>query len=78
MGKLFFIVIRQLTPEQRQTKDALLLFIVKDQDFLGMRSEFIAEAYFPFSEISSTTMETGLQEMAQIHLKLSRPSKFGK
>lgn len=66
----------QLTPEQRQTKDALLLFIVKDQDFLGMRSEFVAEAYFPFSEISSTTMETGLEEMAQIHLKLSRPSKF--
>lgn len=50
---------------------------MKDQDFLGMRSEFIAEAYFPFSEISSTTMETSLQEMAQIHLKLSRPSKFG-
>ncbi|XP_075222315.1 C2 and C2B_Munc13-like domain-containing protein staccato isoform X2 [Lycorma delicatula] len=66
----------QLTREQREIKDAMVHFLVKDQDFLGMSSDFVAEAYFPFSGIPSTTMETRLEEMSQIHLKLSKPSRF--
>lgn len=60
------------------TKDATILFMVKDQDYFGMSSQFLGEAYYPFLEIPSTTMETNLQEMQQIHLKLSKPTNFGK
>lgn len=67
-----------MTHEQREVKDGLLQFMVKDQDYFGMSSEFLGEAYVPFSEIASTTMETGLEEMAQIHLKLSKPVNLGK
>lgn len=73
-----FMVFRQLTREQRMTKDATILFMVKDQDYFGMSSQFLGEAYYPFLEIPSTTMETNLQEMQQILLKLSKPTNFGK
>ncbi|XP_054263461.1 protein unc-13 homolog 4B-like isoform X2 [Macrosteles quadrilineatus] len=65
----------QLTREQRQAKDAMLLFMVKDQDYFGVTSQFLGEAYFPFSEIPTTTMETNLREMQQTHLKLSKPTE---
>lgn len=68
---------RQLTREQRLTKDAMLLFMVKDQDYFGMSSQFMGEAYYSFLDIPSTTMETNIQEMQQIHLKLSKPTNFG-
>lgn len=64
-----------LTPEQRQMKDGLLMFIVKDQDFLGM-SEFLGEAFVSFSDIPKTEMTTGLEQMEQVHLKLSRPTNL--
>ncbi|KAG8323576.1 hypothetical protein J6590_001293 [Homalodisca vitripennis] len=66
----------QLSREQRQSKDAMLLFMVKDQDYFGMSSQFLGEAYYPFLEIPATTMETNIQEMQQIHLKLSKPTDF--
>ncbi|RZF34138.1 hypothetical protein LSTR_LSTR003548 [Laodelphax striatellus] len=66
----------QLSREQREMKDAMVHFLIKDQDFLGMSSDFVAEAYFPFSGIPATTMETRLDEMTQIHLKLSKPSRM--
>uniref|UniRef100_A0A1B6MMV1 C2 domain-containing protein n=1 Tax=Graphocephala atropunctata TaxID=36148 RepID=A0A1B6MMV1_9HEMI len=66
----------QLSREQRQSKEAMLLFMVKDQDYFGMSSQFLGEAYYPFLEIPATTMETNIQEMQQIHLKLSKPSNF--
>ncbi|XP_039281647.1 protein unc-13 homolog 4B [Nilaparvata lugens] len=66
----------QLSREQREMKDAMVHFLIKDQDFLGVSSDFVAEAYFPFSGIPATTMETRLDEMTQIHLKLTKPSRM--
>lgn len=74
----YTLCIRQMTREQRLTKDAMILFMVKDQDYFGMSSQFLGEAYYSFLDIPSTTMETNLQEMQQIHLKLSKPTNFGK
>ncbi|XP_069677889.1 protein unc-13 homolog 4B isoform X4 [Periplaneta americana] len=64
-----------LTPEQRQLKDGLLMFIVKDQDFLGM-NEFLGEVFVSFSDIPKTEMTTGLEQMEQVHLKLNRPTNL--
>lgn len=59
-------------------QNGLILFVIKDQDFLGMRNEFIGEAYLTFAEIQKTKMTTGLEELPQVHLKLNRPTNFGK
>lgn len=60
-----------LTPEQRTIDDAILVFEVKDKDFL--RTKFMAEAFLPFSEIEDSGVECGLETLDQSHLKLSRP-----
>ncbi|KAK9497100.1 hypothetical protein O3M35_004477 [Rhynocoris fuscipes] len=64
----------QLTKEQYEFKNALLHLIVKDEDFLGMSSQFVAEAFVLLSEIPRTSLETSLHEMAQVHLKLTKPT----
>ncbi|CAG2056866.1 unnamed protein product [Timema podura] len=66
-----------LTLEQLQMKDAMVQFVIKDQDFLGMRNEFIGETFISFSDIPKTEMTVGLEQMEQIHLKLSRPASLG-
>ncbi|XP_066997069.2 protein unc-13 homolog 4B isoform X2 [Anabrus simplex] len=63
-----------LTPEQQEIQNGLVLFTIKDQDFLG--NEFIAEAYMSFADVIKTEMTTGLEELEQVHLKLSRPGKL--
>ncbi|XP_011304160.1 protein unc-13 homolog D isoform X1 [Fopius arisanus] len=60
-----------LTSEQRSIEDAILVFEVKDKDFL--RTRFMAEAFLPFNEIMLTGHERGLESLDQCHLKLSRP-----
>jgi hypothetical protein len=67
---------RHLTPEQQELKNGLIMFTVKDQDFLGM-NEFLGEAFVAFSDVPQTDMTTGLEQMAQVHLKLSRPTRQG-
>jgi len=64
-----------LTKEQREYPNALVQFVLKDQDFLGMSSQFVSEAFVLFSDIPRTTVETSIHEMSQVHLKLSKPSK---
>ncbi|XP_066581872.1 protein unc-13 homolog 4B isoform X3 [Prorops nasuta] len=61
-----------LTAEQRSIEDAILVFEVKDKDFL--RTRFMAEAFLPFSEIVETGPEQRIESLEQIHLKLSRPT----
>nr|XP_018917133.1 PREDICTED: protein unc-13 homolog 4B isoform X1 [Bemisia tabaci] len=63
-----------LSHEQRNCDKALLLFVVKDQDYLGMKKDFVAEAFILFSDIPVSTPGTHLDELNQIHLPLSRPS----
>lgn len=61
-----------LTPEQRKLNDAIVMFEVKDKDFL--RTKFMAECFLQFSEIQVTDSHQGFAELEQIHLKLSRPT----
>ncbi|XP_034941538.1 protein unc-13 homolog 4B isoform X4 [Chelonus insularis] len=61
-----------LTSEQRNIEDAIVVFEVKDKDFL--RTKFMAEAFLSFHEISETDHDTSLESLQQIHLKLSRPT----
>ncbi|KAG8239006.1 hypothetical protein J437_LFUL005063, partial [Ladona fulva] len=65
-----------LKPEQKEIKNALLYFVVKDYDMIGA-NEFLAEAYVPFSRIPSTEITVGLETLPQIHLPLSRPGNPG-
>ncbi|XP_057330186.1 protein unc-13 homolog 4B isoform X3 [Microplitis mediator] len=60
-----------LTPEQRNIEDAIVVFDVKDKDFL--RTRFMAEAFLQFSDIPDTGHDVGIDSLDQIHLKLSRP-----
>ncbi|KAH0561248.1 hypothetical protein KQX54_015203, partial [Cotesia glomerata] len=60
-----------LTPEQRNIENAILVFEVKDKDFL--RTKFMAEAFLQFSDIPDTGHDVGIDSLDQIHLKLSRP-----
>ncbi|XP_026666615.1 protein unc-13 homolog 4B isoform X1 [Ceratina calcarata] len=62
-----------LTSEQRATENAIVVFELKDKDFL--RSRFMAEAFLPFSDIPETGPDRAIESLDQIHLKLSRPTK---
>ena len=57
-------------------KDGLVMFTVKDQDFLGM-SEFLGETIVSFDDVPKTDMTTGLEQLGQVHLKLNRPVSLG-
>lgn len=72
---VFFFNPRPLTTEQRNLEDAILVFEIKDKDFL--RTRFMAEAFLQFNEIPSTGHEHGIESLEQIHLKLSRPTDRG-
>ncbi|XP_043464815.1 protein unc-13 homolog 4B isoform X5 [Leptopilina heterotoma] len=60
-----------LTTEHKSIEDAILVFEVKDKDFL--RTKFMAEAFLNFSEIPETGPDQHIETLEQIHLKLSRP-----
>ncbi|KAK9305785.1 hypothetical protein QLX08_003300 [Tetragonisca angustula] len=62
-----------LTNEQRNMENAIVVFELKDKDFL--RSRFMAEAFLPFSEIAKTGSDQRIESLEQIHLKLSRPTR---
>jgi len=63
-----------LTPEQQDLSKGLIMFKIKDQDFLG-KNDFLGEAFMPFSDIPKTEMTVGLEQLEQIHLKLSTPTR---
>ncbi|ALC45396.1 CG34349, partial [Drosophila busckii] len=55
-----------LTPEQRELPDCLILFSIKDKDLFGMSSQYIAECYMTFEFLKNTAGE-------QILMNLCRP-----
>ncbi|KAF5278655.1 hypothetical protein FQA39_LY00697 [Lamprigera yunnana] len=61
-----------LTPEQRNLRNGLVQFCVKDKDFLGMNNQFIGEAFVHFKDIPET--HANIRTLSQIHLPLHRPS----
>lgn len=70
-----FICCSILTPEQRNCKNGLVVFNVKDKDMFGMSNQYLAEAFLHFSEIADNVDD--IRGLPQIHLMLSRPTKLG-
>ncbi|XP_026805055.1 protein unc-13 homolog 4B isoform X2 [Rhopalosiphum maidis] len=65
-----------LTPEQRSEENGLVMFIVKDQDFMGMTNEFVSETFVHFKDIPFTQLENDLGSVPQIRLKLTSPKSL--
>ncbi|XP_044739455.1 protein unc-13 homolog 4B isoform X2 [Chrysoperla carnea] len=63
-----------LTPEQRNCNNGLIMFSIKDKDFLGMSNQYICEAYYHFKDIPDTP--ESLESLPQQHLALTRPHKL--
>ncbi|XP_077293918.1 C2 and C2B_Munc13-like domain-containing protein staccato isoform X3 [Arctopsyche grandis] len=63
-----------LTPEQRNCKNGLIVFNVKDKDMFGMSNQYLAEAFLHFSEIAENVDD--IRGLPQVHLMLSRPTKL--
>ncbi|KAL1506494.1 hypothetical protein ABEB36_005849 [Hypothenemus hampei] len=63
-----------LTSEQRQQKNGLILFSVKDKDMMGYNNQYIGEAYVKFSDIPSTN--GSLSNLPQIKKLLGRPTSL--
>ncbi|XP_037945402.1 protein unc-13 homolog 4B isoform X2 [Teleopsis dalmanni] len=55
-----------LTEEQQNNQDSLILFSIKDKDLFGMTNQYIGECYITFADIVTSEQE-------QIHMELSRP-----
>lgn len=54
------------------------MFKVEDQDFMGMKNEFISEAFVHFKDIPFTQLENDLGSVPQIRLTLTSPKSLGK
>lgn len=67
---------RSLSDDQRKMNDAIILFSVKDKDYFGMSSQYVADAFMMFQDIADITSDSGT--IKQLHLKLTRPQNEGK
>lgn len=67
----FDFIYSPISREQKSIENALVMFSVKDQDFLGISNKYISECFISFEDIARS------DRMEQIHLKLSRPSVTG-
>lgn len=56
--------------------EAIILFSVKDKDYFGMSSQYVADAFMMFKDIADITSDSGT--IKQLHLKLTRPQNEGK
>ncbi|XP_065338040.1 protein unc-13 homolog 4B isoform X3 [Cloeon dipterum] len=59
-----------ISEDLQRTENALIHFVVKDYEMLSS-NELVGEAFFPFSEVR---FDSDLQNVAQFHLPLTRPS----
>lgn len=71
-----FFSRRSLSDDQRKMNDAIILFSVKDKDYFGMSSQYVADAFMMFKDIADITSDSGT--IKQLHLKLTRPQNEGK
>lgn len=74
---LVFFTRSPLTPEQRTEAKGVVMFVVKDQDFMGMTNEFVSETFVHFKDIPSTQLENDLGNAPQMRLKLTSPKSLG-
>ncbi|XP_056643734.1 protein unc-13 homolog 4B isoform X2 [Diorhabda sublineata] len=62
-----------LSCDQRQIHDGLILFSVKDKDLLGYNNQYIGEAFLSFSDLKDTTEY--ISGLPQVQLQLNRPTE---
>jgi hypothetical protein len=67
---------RKLSSQQKEVKDGLVMFTVRDKCLLGA-DKFLAEGFVSFADITSTDSRVKLENMEQLHLKLNRPLDLG-
>ncbi|XP_060523502.1 protein unc-13 homolog 4B [Cylas formicarius] len=60
-----------LTPEQRELEDGMILLSVKDKDLLGYNNQYIGEAFIHFKDIEDTNRP--LNSLNQVYKWLGRP-----
>ena len=65
-----------MSAEQRDVRDALVLFSCKDYDMLGYNNQYIGEAFVHFQDIPDT--DTAVSSIPQKSLQLQRPPTLGK
>lgn len=75
---IFYFFFSPLTPEQRAEKNAIVMFIIKDQDFMGLRNEFISETFVHFKDIQSAQAEDKFTCSPQIKLNMTVPKSLGR
>ncbi|XP_018323999.1 protein unc-13 homolog 4B isoform X2 [Agrilus planipennis] len=63
-----------LTSEQKNIKDGLLLFSIRDKDLFGMNTQFIGEAFLHFNEIAQST--ESIESHPQLQLPIHRPTNL--
>jgi len=68
---------RELSSQQKEVKDGLVMFTVRDKCLLGA-DKFLAEGFLSFADITNNTdSRVKLENMEQLHLKLNRPADLG-
>lgn len=70
------IHFRNLTAEQKNLPNGLILFSVKDKDLLGYNNQYIGEAFLSFRDVQETA--ESIDTLPQVHLQLSRPTDHSK
>ena len=71
--ELFSSIIRDLTTSQRNMKDAIVFFNIKDKSLFA-NNQCIAEAFLSFGDIPEYSQENATK---QIHLTLTRLQSDG-
>lgn len=66
-----------LTSEQRADKHGIVVFSVEDNDFMGLKNSFIAEAFVHFNDILLMPRENDFDKIPQMKLKLTTPKDSG-
>lgn len=65
-----------MTPEQCATENVIIMFILKDEDLMGIKNELISHAFVNFKDIPTTSND--LENTPQIRLNLTSPISLGK
>lgn len=65
---------RTLANDQAKIKDALVMFVMKDQDLFGATNDYMAEAFVPLNDVDQVEPN---KYPKMRNLKLNRPKNTG-
>jgi hypothetical protein len=73
---LRFFFCRELNSEQLNVEHAMVMFMVKEKTFLR-RNRYLGQTLIAFDDIPRFDGVTKFENLEQMHLKLSLPTKLG-